>query len=218
MALLFVMPFYLHILLAIAAVLDVFHGCLAQLLFDPTILRPGGADVWTVGEVETVKWSNRGLQLPGQVGQVFLGYMNPESGDFVNYFEQPLASNVVLDNKEVNVIVPDLPTGDFYYIILAGENANQSPLFSILNPAAPHESIANVTFPPSISVSTGPPVTLSTSSPAETTATSSFSTQPQASSVMASPVGSGSCRKARNLHSSSGLYAVGLAVVVAWYI
>ena len=74
------------------------------------------------------------MELPGQVGQVFLGYMDPASGEFVNYFgahiqdsaeiailkasvEQPLASNVVLDNKAVDVIVPDLPTGDFYYII-----------------------------------------------------------------------------------------------------
>ena len=64
-----------------------------------------------------------------------MGYMDPASGEFVNYFgahiqdpaehaiilkapvEQPLASNVVLDNKAVDVIVPDLPTGDFYYII-----------------------------------------------------------------------------------------------------
>ncbi|KAI0328878.1 hypothetical protein GY45DRAFT_1254041 [Cubamyces sp. BRFM 1775] len=200
---------------AFVAVFNVFCNCLAQLLFDPTILRPGGADVWTVRDVETVRWSNRGLQLPGQVGQVYLGYMDPASGNFVNYFEQPLAINVVLDDKAVNVVVPSLPTGDFYYIILAGENANQSPLFSILNPSAPHDPILNVTFPHDISVSTAPPVTLSTSS--EIIASATSSTQSKVSSATVSPTRSGSCPKAKDSYSWALLsaFVMGIAAIVA---
>ena len=56
MVLFFAMSTHRQTLFALAAVFYVLPNCLAQLLFDPTILRPGGADVWTVGDVETVKW------------------------------------------------------------------------------------------------------------------------------------------------------------------
>ncbi|KAI0366589.1 hypothetical protein BV20DRAFT_631509 [Pilatotrama ljubarskyi] len=35
----------------------------------PLILRPNGADVWRVGDVETIRWSNDGLGIQYSCGQ-----------------------------------------------------------------------------------------------------------------------------------------------------
>ncbi|KAI9061344.1 hypothetical protein FKP32DRAFT_951349 [Trametes sanguinea] len=78
-------------------------SCAAQSnVFHPTVLNPNGTDVWTVGEVATVRWSNNGLDVPpDKHGQVLLGYTG---------LPGPFGTNVV------NVIVPDVPSGHFYFI------------------------------------------------------------------------------------------------------
>ncbi|CDO68269.1 hypothetical protein BN946_scf184842.g32 [Trametes cinnabarina] len=95
--------------------------CHADAVVDPTkspsILRPNGADVWTVGSVQTIRWSNAGLDITKEQGRVVLGYLDPVSGGDIEYQEQALADGFLLADEVVNVVTPAVPSGNFYYIL-----------------------------------------------------------------------------------------------------
>ncbi|KAI8978812.1 hypothetical protein BD414DRAFT_421607 [Trametes punicea] len=194
-------------------------GCYGQVNIDPSksplILRPNGADVWTVGSVETVRWSNEGLDITNDQGSVVLGYLDPSTGQTNEYIRQPLVEGFQLADEVVNVVTPDVPSGDFYYIVLLGNADNESPLFSIINPKSPAESIVNVTFPNQLSISSAPAATVShsSSSAVASPATSSSSASPSASSPTSSSSGaSGACRRTEG--STLGwLFAIMLSIV-----
>ncbi|KAL1950751.1 hypothetical protein VTO73DRAFT_5875 [Trametes versicolor] len=161
----------------------------------PRILRPNGADVWTVGDVATIRWSNDGLGITTEVGRLLLGFENPDNGQTMEFPGQPLADGFALADEVVNVIVPAVPTGNFYWIALTGNAANQSPLFSIVDPADPTEGApGNITFPFSLAVSTAPSATVSHSSSATSSSSSSVSTtaSPTPTSTIASPLATSS--------------------------
>ncbi|KAL7280167.1 hypothetical protein ACG7TL_006586 [Trametes sanguinea] len=143
-------------------------GCYAAAIIDPTkspsIIRPNGADVWTVGSVQTIRWSNAGLDITNEQGRVVLGYNDPVTGRTNEYLVQPLADGFRLADEVVNIVAPEVPSGDFYYIVLLGNADNASPIFSIINPASPQENIQNVTFPTLLSIGSAPPATVSHSS------------------------------------------------------
>ncbi|KAI9061343.1 hypothetical protein FKP32DRAFT_1576125 [Trametes sanguinea] len=143
-------------------------GCYAAAIVDPTkspnIIRPNGADVWTVGNVQTIRWSNTGLDITNEQGRVILGYNDPVTGRTNEYLVQPLADGFRLADEVVNIVTPEVPSGDFYYIVLLGNADNASPIFSIVNPASPQENIQNVTFPTLLSIGSAPAATVSHSS------------------------------------------------------
>ncbi|EJF57109.1 hypothetical protein DICSQDRAFT_140660 [Dichomitus squalens LYAD-421 SS1] len=110
--------------------------------FPPPVERPGGADVWTVGDVETVKWSTKGLNFTlDQTGTILLGYLTTD-GSQTLFVDQPLAGNFTLASGAVNVVVPKVPSGNAYFIIVLGDANNWGPLFSIINPNEPSSSVA----------------------------------------------------------------------------
>ncbi|OJT08079.1 hypothetical protein TRAPUB_1014 [Trametes pubescens] len=187
-------------------------ACAALTLVDPTksprILRPNGADVWTVGDVATIRWSNDGLSITTEVGRLLLGFENPDNGQTMEFPSQPLADGFALADGVLNVIVPAVPTGNFYWIALTGNAANQSPLFSIVNPAAPTEGTpGNITFPVSLAVSAAPEATVSHTSSAGSPSSSSVGTtmSPALTSAVASPstTSSGSSAACRRTVDSS---------------
>ncbi|KAI0328858.1 hypothetical protein GY45DRAFT_938302 [Cubamyces sp. BRFM 1775] len=153
---------------SLATVASIVASCNAEVIVDPTkspeILRPDGADVWTVGQVQTIRWSNAGLDINKEQGRVLLGYHNPTDGSDNEYITNPLADGFFLADEVLNIVVPDLPSGPFYWIVLLGNAANWSPMFTIINPASPTISLTNVTFPEVISVKAAPSATVSHSS------------------------------------------------------
>ncbi|KAI0662258.1 hypothetical protein C8Q70DRAFT_964044 [Cubamyces menziesii] len=171
----------------IVTVASILASCNAEVIVDPTkspvILRPDGADVWTVGQVQTIRWSNAGLDITREQGRVLLGYQDPTDGSLHEYITNPLADGFFLADEVLNIIVPDVPSGPFYWIVLLGNAANWSPMFTIINPASPTISLTNVTFSNFISVKAAPSATVSHSSSStqapssSTPATSSTTTQ-----------------------------------------
>ncbi|OSD07546.1 hypothetical protein PYCCODRAFT_623803 [Trametes coccinea BRFM310] len=179
-------------------------GCYAAAIIDPTkspsIIRPNGADVWTVGSVQTIRWSNAGLDITNEQGRVVLGYNDPVTGRTNEYLVQPLADGFRLADEVVNIVTPEVPSGDFYYIVLLGNADNASPIFSIINPTSPQENIQNVTFPTLLSIGSAPPATVSHSSSSTLTSpASSSSSQPASvSSLLPNSSGtSGACRQSK---------------------
>ncbi|KAI0328910.1 hypothetical protein GY45DRAFT_1325770 [Cubamyces sp. BRFM 1775] len=120
----------------------------------PPITRPNHEDKWNTGQVQTVTWDSTGLNVTGVNGTLLLGYVLPNTTRLV-WTDQPLARNVPLADEVVNIILPNVPTGDEYFMILLGDMNNTSPLFAIANPA--------------IVVATTPPLSL----PAQTMTTPS---------------------------------------------
>ncbi|KAI0373763.1 hypothetical protein BV20DRAFT_962342 [Pilatotrama ljubarskyi] len=185
------------------AALSLLTGCYAQFApIDPSksplILRPNGADVWRVGDVEAIRWSNDGLGITSQQGRVLLGYINPKNAVTQEYIQQPLADGFRLADEVVNVVVPDVPTADFCFIVLLGGASNQSPLFSIVNPASPTEgNPTNITFPERISVSAAPSATVSHTSSSSSASTASSTTASSSSPTPTTTGKSGACRQSR---------------------
>ncbi|KAH9889977.1 hypothetical protein C8Q73DRAFT_706216 [Cubamyces lactineus] len=100
----------------------------------PPITRPNHEDKWTTGQVQTVTWDSTGLNVTGVNGTLLLGYVLPNTTRLV-WTDQPLAEHVPLADEVVNIILPNVPTGDEYFMILLGDMNNTSPLFAISNPA-----------------------------------------------------------------------------------
>ncbi|KAH9890006.1 hypothetical protein C8Q73DRAFT_706302 [Cubamyces lactineus] len=180
-------------------------GCVAQnSIFEPTILSPNGSSVWTVGSVQTVRWDNHGTGFAtGKTGLVALAYFDPTAttGNWGNdYRGQPLAEGFSIADQVVNIVVPDVPTGNFYYILMLDAANGGSPLFTIINPASPKESTANITFPTSLSISSAPPATpipqstQTSSSGAATSATAPSGSPTASSTPTPTSSTSGGCR------------------------
>ncbi|KAI0662206.1 hypothetical protein C8Q70DRAFT_633497 [Cubamyces menziesii] len=108
----------------------------------PPITRPNHEDKWNTGQVQTVTWDSTGLNVTGVNGTLLLGYVLPNTTRLV-WTDQPLAQNVPLADDAVNIILPNVPTGDEYFMILLGDMNNTSPLFAIANAA-----IVEATTPP----------------------------------------------------------------------
>ncbi|KAI8978768.1 hypothetical protein BD414DRAFT_494326 [Trametes punicea] len=98
----------------------------------PVITRPNDGDKWSTLQVQTVRWDTTGLNVTGLNGTVLLGYVLPNTTRFV-WTDQPLADNFALSDEAVNVILPAVPTGERYFMILLGDMNNTSPLFTIFN-------------------------------------------------------------------------------------
>ncbi|KAI0662240.1 hypothetical protein C8Q70DRAFT_1051713 [Cubamyces menziesii] len=179
-------------------------GCVAQgSIFEPTILSPNGSSVWTVGSVQTVRWDNHGTGFAAsKTGSVALAYFNPNDTTDnwgYDYRGQPLAKGFPISDQNVNVVVPDVPTGNFYYILMLDAANGGSPLFTIINPASPKESTENITFPATLSVSSAPPATpipLSTQTSSSGAATSATAPDSSTTSTTTEPTSntSGGCR------------------------
>ncbi|KAI0826586.1 hypothetical protein BC628DRAFT_1419089 [Trametes gibbosa] len=162
----------------------------------PPVLSPRSGDVWTVGEIATVKWSTDGIPLfipethAPWPGTVWLGELTDTSSGFTFWALEPLADGFPLLNKEVQVVVPNVPSGSNYIIIL-DKPTNQGQVFTINNPKDVKGTGA---IPSSISVSTLPFSTstagsASTMAAANTTVSSAPSSSALPSSVNATSPG-----------------------------
>ncbi|EIW55685.1 uncharacterized protein TRAVEDRAFT_50175 [Trametes versicolor FP-101664 SS1] len=89
----------------------------------PPVLSPKSGDVWTVGEVMTVRWSMddipffEGDNKTPFPGTIYLGHLTDSDAGFALWSQEPLADNVPLLNKEVAVEVPNVPSGRNYFIM-----------------------------------------------------------------------------------------------------
>ncbi|OSD07547.1 hypothetical protein PYCCODRAFT_1430802 [Trametes coccinea BRFM310] len=194
-------PFTLSSLLLACSL---YTRCAAQSnVFHPTVLNPNGTDVWTVGEVATVRWSNNGLDIPpNKHGQVLLGFTGLPGPFGTNvWYDQPLADGFLISDEVVNVVVPDVPSGNFYFIQLSGDVAtsDQDTPFTIINPKSPAQPLSEVVEPSTIAISSAPSATASHFS-ASSAATSSAST----TSTQSSSTSSTSSASAPSSTSSSG--------------
>ncbi|KAM5539513.1 hypothetical protein V8D89_006965 [Ganoderma adspersum] len=156
----------------------------------PTILQPTSQTAWTVGQVETVQWLTQGLDLSGQNGTILLGYLNADGSDFL-WKDQPLVTNVPLEDGQVNVRCPfNLPGGQRYVVALLGDVNNLSSIFQILDSNFKDISTTSV-FPSGLSTSGGvPSATITRTSvvgtiPASPTSSSSSSSPSDTSSATA---------------------------------
>ncbi|KAJ8489715.1 hypothetical protein ONZ51_g2788 [Trametes cubensis] len=150
-------------LAALLLVVLVLRCSSADPLFQPTILSPNSTDVWNVGDVRTVRWSNHDLDIPpNKHGEIVLGYSTPGTNLDNAYYQQPLADGFLISDQVVNVVVPAVPSGDFYFIVINGDANAQTTYFTIVNPASPAgPSSANITLTATISISSAPPATVS---------------------------------------------------------
>ncbi|KAI1794898.1 hypothetical protein LXA43DRAFT_1112634 [Ganoderma leucocontextum] len=162
-------------------------------IVSPTILQPTSQTAWTVGQVETVAWYvvTQALDLAGQNGTILLGYLNSDGSDFL-WRDQPLATNVTLEDGRVNVRCPfNLPGGQRYVVALLGDENNLSGVFQILDANFSAISTTSV-FPSTLSTSGDvPSATITRTSvvgtiPASPTSSSSGSSSSDASSSTAS--------------------------------
>ncbi|KAM5538718.1 hypothetical protein V8D89_007747 [Ganoderma adspersum] len=96
----------------------------------PPILQPNHEVEWQALEVQTVTWDTTGLNVTGLNGTILLGFVRPDTTRFV-YQAQPIAQNFALADEAVNIILPDVPTSNRYFLILLGDMNNTSPLFGI---------------------------------------------------------------------------------------
>ncbi|KAI0646319.1 hypothetical protein C8Q79DRAFT_1009963 [Trametes meyenii] len=132
----------------------------AQLLNHPApphIVSPKSGDTWTVGEVATVRWDLHGIQLTladgvtPVTGFLVLGQLTDETeSGFHLWADQQLASSFLWRDGQVEVVVPKVPSGSNYFLMLERIN-NQSQLFTIKNPEDPNGTGA---MPSSLSIST----------------------------------------------------------------
>ncbi|KAI9059306.1 hypothetical protein FKP32DRAFT_1680116 [Trametes sanguinea] len=127
------------------------------------MISPNSSDVWTVGEVRSVRWDNDGFDITSDKhGSIVLSYGDSGAGIFAEWYDQPLASGFQISDEVVNVVVPDVPSGKLYNILLIGDAQNESAAFTIVNPASPAIQTGSISFPASISVvTTAPPATVS---------------------------------------------------------
>ncbi|KAI0328856.1 hypothetical protein GY45DRAFT_1325700 [Cubamyces sp. BRFM 1775] len=174
---------------ALLLTVSVLRGSCAYPLFQPTILSPTSTDVWNVGDVKTIRWSNHDLDIPpNQHGRIVLGYNAPGTNLNTAYYQQPLADGFLISDLVVNVVVPAVPSGNFYYIVMSGDANAQTAPFMIINPASPTgPSSANVTVPATISVSSAPPATVSHWSPGGNSSSQTATSSQTASAAASAP-------------------------------
>ncbi|TBU61912.1 hypothetical protein BD310DRAFT_920126 [Dichomitus squalens] len=166
----------------------------------PPILKPNHITQWEALEDQTVTWDASGLNVTGLNGTILLGFVRPDTTRFV--YQEPLAQNFALADEAVNIILPDLPTNNRYFLILLGDMNNTSPLFGIAGTDQndPTNSSPPTTLPPQTITTQSATIThtqvvstvggaASTTTTASTTSTSS---SPGSSSGGAQPSGSSS--------------------------
>ncbi|OSD07524.1 hypothetical protein PYCCODRAFT_1430780 [Trametes coccinea BRFM310] len=182
-------------------------GCLlsaaaVQPVFQPTMISPNSSDVWTVGEVRSVRWDNDGFDIPSDNhGIIVLSYEDPDTGTSTEWYNQPLASGFSISDEVVNVVVPDVPSGKYYNILLIGDAQNEGPAFTIINPTSPALETGSISFPVWISVATTvPPATVShwsasTTSGSESTMATTTSSLISSSTSVETTSGAASCHK-----------------------
>ncbi|KAF8734967.1 hypothetical protein AX14_002985 [Amanita brunnescens Koide BX004] len=98
-------------------------------VYDPPILNPNSATVWTVGKEYSVDWdtSNPPAQITNTIGEVYL-----RKGDLTDV-DHPLAGNFSILLGTIRIRVPDVEPGDDYSIVLMGDSGNWSPSFRIVS-------------------------------------------------------------------------------------
>ncbi|KAI0330334.1 hypothetical protein GY45DRAFT_1370896 [Cubamyces sp. BRFM 1775] len=140
----------------------------------PPITSPRYGDVWTVGETRVVEWDITDVQVVSDnqtaflVGRLSLGVLVDSMTGFWLWSGEPLAMGFNLSDRQVSVVVPDVPTGNNYILSLQ-ETLGLSELFAIQNPNDPN---GTEPVPSSISVTTLP---LTTPSPSSSTSSSTSS-------------------------------------------
>ncbi|KAI0653920.1 hypothetical protein C8Q70DRAFT_553268 [Cubamyces menziesii] len=89
----------------------------------PPITSPRYGDVWTVGETRVVTWDITDVQVVSNdqtkflVGRLSLGHLVDDSvAGFRLWSGEPLAAGFNLSDKQVSVVVPDVPTGNNYML------------------------------------------------------------------------------------------------------
>ncbi|KAI0330335.1 hypothetical protein GY45DRAFT_764946 [Cubamyces sp. BRFM 1775] len=102
----------------------------------PPIIVPRSGDVWAVGELHTVQWSTTGIQVFGPdgktplTGQLWLGHLtnssDPDSSGYWLWVDEPLSSNFPLSTGQVDIMVPEVPTGSVYFLTRATTSASSS--------------------------------------------------------------------------------------------
>ncbi|KAH9896880.1 hypothetical protein C8Q73DRAFT_789180 [Cubamyces lactineus] len=162
----------------------------------PPITSPRHGDVWTVGETRIVEWEITDVQVVSNdqtkflSGYLLLGHLvDGTSTGFRLWAGEPLAMGFNLSDKQVSVVVPDVPTGNNYVLALQ-QTVGLSELFTIQNPNDPNGTEA---VPSSISVTTLP---LTTPSPSSTTNSTS-------STTATSPASSGTTTSSSSSTSST---------------
>jgi len=104
--------------LVLAAPLDVYA---------PPVLYPSSDTVWKVGETHTVEWDvhNPPEHITNQVGRIQLRRGN-------STLPLILASDFDILLGSIEVVVPSVPPGKEYRIVLFGDSGNWSPAFAII--------------------------------------------------------------------------------------
>ncbi|KAE9405687.1 hypothetical protein BT96DRAFT_915896 [Gymnopus androsaceus JB14] len=102
----------------------------ARDVFVPTITSPHANTVWQCGQRATVTWAKSNIpasEVTNPKGMVLLRDLNG-----LEDVEHPLASNFnTVNSTSVSFVVPNVPSGEGYEIVLFGDSGNFSPKFTI---------------------------------------------------------------------------------------
>ncbi|KAH9896879.1 hypothetical protein C8Q73DRAFT_687577 [Cubamyces lactineus] len=176
----------------------------------PPIVKPRSGDVWTVGELQTVQWSTTGIQVFGPdgktplTGHLWLGHLtntsDPDSSGYWLWVNEPLSVNFPLSAGQVDVMVPEVPTGSVYFVGI-DKSDNLSQLFTIKNPKDPNGTGVE---PSDITVTTVPFSTASASSNSTSTQTATSALTSGTSPASSNGTSSGSATSGGSSNTSSG--------------
>ncbi|KAH9027207.1 hypothetical protein EDB84DRAFT_315031 [Lactarius hengduanensis] len=188
-----------------------------RIVVSPQITYPKASTTWNAGDKVTVTWDTSGIPRTSNfTGQLLLGWV---TGDSENLnIDRPLAQDFFLSGGSVQIIVPNVPDGSHYIVVLFGDSGNTIPQFtggstspsllvSFLSSASPQftitggSSTTTTLSPPSISTQLPTPIT--PSSPTPTSPLSPDSSSPPPTSPSSTSMSASSTPTLPNLPASS---------------
>ncbi|KAL4252656.1 hypothetical protein ABKN59_005329 [Abortiporus biennis] len=106
----------------------------ARDVFSPKITKPDAFTVWVINTTVTVTWDtcNAPDDVTNPQGKILLGHMDNGDDEDENLdIDHPLAEGFDIFQGSVDIVVPDVPQGNDYIIVLMGDSGNKSPPFTI---------------------------------------------------------------------------------------
>ncbi|KAH9000442.1 hypothetical protein EDB92DRAFT_1763897, partial [Lactarius akahatsu] len=100
-----------------------------RIVVSPQITCPKASTTWNEGDKVTVTWDTSGIPRTSNfTGQLLLGCV---TGDSENLdIDRPLAQDFFLNEGSVQIVVPNVPDGSHYIVVLFGDSGNAIPHFT----------------------------------------------------------------------------------------
>ncbi|KAH9167473.1 hypothetical protein EDB89DRAFT_122596 [Lactarius sanguifluus] len=188
-----------------------------RIVVSPQITYPKASTTWNQGDKVTVTWDTFGIPRTSNfTGQLLLGCVTDDSENLDIY--RPLARDFLLSGGSVQIIVPNVPDGSHYIVVLFSDSGNAilqftggstspSLLISFPSSTSPQFTITGgssttTTLSP-LSISTQLPTPTTPSPPTPTSPLSPDSSSPPPTSPSSTSTSASSTPTLPNLPASS---------------